>query len=87
MEQVYYETQRAAVRDWLMKGKTLTALSAYDLCHTIRLSAIIFDLRHEEGLPILMERPRKKDGKMYAEYYMDKAYLASRDTQLALFND
>lgn len=59
-------TQKAIILAELKDGKTVTALDAFKLCGSLRLSSIIFDLR-DEGYNItttMIER----NGKHIAEY-------------------
>lgn len=51
------------VREHLEAGNTITAKEAYELYYTMRLSAIIFNLR-EEGLNIVT----LEDSNSYATY-------------------
>lgn len=78
-------TQRDIVRNYLLKGNSITPLEAFNLCNTMRLSAIIYELRHDEQLPILMAQPEAPE-KPYAMYWIDKAYFANQGTQQDLFN-
>ena len=71
-----FPSQKAMVRAWLLQGKHLTPLEALRRFNSLRLSAIIFDLR-EEGLPIVTEKIQVAPRKRVAEYYVDKEYLAS----------
>lgn len=67
------DSQRNIIRNYLLKGNSITPIEALDLCGCFRLSAIIYLLRHEEELPILMEQPDTK--KPYARYWIDKTYF------------
>ena len=62
-------TQKAQVRAWLLKGNHLTPLEALHRFGSLRLSAIIFDLR-EEGLPIITEKLQVSPKKRVADYYI-----------------
>ena len=62
-----FASQKAAVRAYLNQGNTLTALEALRMFGTLRLSAIIFDLR-EEGIKIDMKRIKTDSGKWVGEY-------------------
>ena len=55
------------VRDHLQRGKTITPLEALSLCDSMRLSAIIFNLK-KEGMLIDTTFPR--EGKRFAVYKM-----------------
>ena len=71
-----FPTQKSVVRQHLLDGKSITPLEALRLCGSLRLSAIIFDLR-EEGLPIEMERSQVSPKKRVAKYYLPQDYLNS----------
>lgn len=71
-----FPTQKSIVRQHLLDGKSITQLEALDLCGSLRLSAIIFDLR-EEGLPIITEKLQVSPRKRVANYYLPKNYLDS----------
>ena len=64
-----FPTQKSVVRQHLLDGKSITQLEALPLCGSLRLSAIIFDLR-EEGLPIETERLQVSPKKRVARYYI-----------------
>lgn len=72
------ETQRNIVRQHLLEGKSITPVQALNLCGCFRLSAIIYRLRHDEGLPICMEQPEASNGKPYARYWIDPVYFQTR---------
>ena len=65
------QTQRAWVYAQLKKGRTLTPIMAMDGCGTMRLAAIIYDLR-ERGLNIRTTKLKSKNGSVYASYSMAK---------------
>lgn len=69
-----FGTQKANVRDWLLKGNTITPLEALNKFGSLRLSAIIFDLR-EEGLPVVTDKIQVSPRKRVAEYSLPKDYL------------
>lgn len=71
-----FPTQKSAVRQHLLDGKSITPLEALKLYGSLRLSAIIFDLR-EEGLPIEMERLQVSPKKRVAKYFLSQDYLYS----------
>ena len=64
-----FTSQKAQVRHHLLQGKSITPLEALRLVGSLRLSAIIYDLR-EEGLPIEMERLQVSPKKRVAKYYI-----------------
>ncbi len=69
------DTQLSIIRSHLLKGKSITPIEALNLCGCFRLSAIVYILRHDEGLPIMMEQPEVHNQKPYARYWIDKAYF------------
>lgn len=69
-----FPTQKSVVRQHLLDGKSITQLEASRLCGSLRLAAIIFDLR-EEGLPIETERLQVSPRKRVAKYYLPIDYL------------
>lgn len=71
-----FGTQKANVRAWLLKGRSITPLEALNKFGSLRLSAIIFDLR-EEGLPIVTEKIQVSPRKRVARYYLPIDYLES----------
>lgn len=62
-------TQKSMVRAWLLKGNHLTPLEALNRFGSLRLSAIIFDLR-EEGLKIETDKLQVSPRKRVADYYI-----------------
>lgn len=71
------ESQLAIIRNYLLKGHTITPLEALSLCGCLRLSAIIYILRHDEMMPICKDQPEIEAGKPYARYWIDEGYLLS----------
>lgn len=69
-----FTTQKSMVRAWLLDGKHLTPLEALRRFNSLRLSAIIFDLR-EEGLPIKTDKIVVSTRKRVADYYISKEDL------------
>lgn len=69
-------TQKAQVREILLSGRSITPLEALREVGSLRLSAIIFDLR-DEGIPIVTEKLQVSPKKRVAKYYIDKEYLNS----------
>ena len=65
------QTQIAWVYAQLKKGRTLTPILAMDGCGTMRLAAIIHELR-SRGEKILTIFANTKSGKKYATYKMVK---------------
>lgn len=51
------QTKIEKIKEALLNGAAVTSLSAFRLAHTMRLSAIIYILRHEQGLPIVSGTP------------------------------
>lgn len=71
-----HNTQLNIVRAHLLKGKSITPIEALNMCGCFRLSALIYILRHDEGLPIITTQPEASAGKPYALYFIDHAYFA-----------
>lgn len=69
-----FPTQKSVIRQHLLDGKSITQLEALRLCGSLRLSAIIYDLR-EEGLQIKTERLQVSPRKRVARYYINKENL------------
>lgn len=65
------QTQRAWVYAQLKKGRSITPIMALDGCGTMRLAAIIYDLR-ERGLNIRTAKLKSKNGAVYASYSLAK---------------
>lgn len=66
------ESQRKQVRNWLLKGKSITPIEALQMFGAFRLSAIIFVLKNEYDMPIETEMVYEPNGKRYAKYYLKK---------------
>ena len=64
-------TQIAWVYAQLKKGRTLTPIQAMEGCGTMRLAAIIYQLR-ERGVNIRTTQQKTKTGSGYATYKMVK---------------
>ena len=60
-------SQKAQVKKYLMDGNKITPLEALNLFGSLRLAAIVFDLR-EEGMNIKTEKIMTPSGKYVAEY-------------------
>lgn len=51
------QTKIDQIKNALLNGQAVTSLSALRIARTTRLSAIIYILRHEQGLPIVSGTP------------------------------
>ena len=71
-----FGTQKANVRAWLLKGRSITPLEALNNFGIFRLAAVVHELR-EEGLPIVTEKLQVSPRKRVANYYLPKDYLDS----------
>ena len=75
-------TQTDIILAELEAGKTITALEAFNLCGTLCLSSIIFQLR-DRGYNVVTEMV-KRNGKTFAEYSLkekeDEYYDKEADT-------
>lgn len=59
------------VLDYLKAGNNITDMKAAELCQSYRLSAIIYNLRHEYGLNIQDRwKENKNTGTKYKEYFL-----------------
>lgn len=74
--------QKRKVFSDLMRGMNITQLDAYDRYRCTRLAAIIWELRHKHGIPVMSKRITIDDNdKQYAMYYL------RLDDIDALYND
>lgn len=71
-----FGTQKANVRAWLLKGRSITPLEALNRFGIFRLAAVVHELR-DEGLPIVTEKLQVSPRKRVANYYLPKNYLDS----------
>jgi hypothetical protein len=67
------ETKIKKVQSWLEQGNSITDMKAVELCQSYRLSAIIYELRHNKGLNV-QDRwlQNENTGNRYKEYYLIK---------------
>lgn len=72
-----YETQKSLVLYHLKNQKSITSWEAITKYHITRLSAVIYDLRHE-GYDIQTTREHN-DGSNYARYTLLRSKLWSED--------
>lgn len=70
-----FQSQKSQVREHLLEGRHLTALQALHLYGSLRLSAIIFDLR-DEGLLIETDIIKVAPRKRVADYYIKPENLS-----------
>lgn len=66
------ESQRKAIRNWLLAGKTITPIEALNMFGAFRLSAVIYVLKNDYDMDIVTEMVYEDDGKRYAKYYLKK---------------
>ena len=66
------ESQRKNVKNWLLKGNSITPIEALQMFGAFRLSAIIFVLKNEHDMNIKTEIVYEPNGKRYAKYYLEK---------------
>lgn len=71
-------TQKAIILAELKDGKTVTALEAFKLCGSLRLSSIIFILR-DEGYNITTTMV-ERNGKHIAEYSLNENERVNNDS-------
>ena len=67
-------SQNAAIKSALLKGEIITPIDALNRFGCLRLSARIWDLRNEQGLPIEMILSEGK--KRFAKYFIAPHNLA-----------
>lgn len=70
------------IRQHLMSGKSLTQLEATLQYGYLRLGALVFDMRHNQKIPVVTELIEQADGSKYAKYYIKDV---KDDKQLTLF--
>lgn len=76
MDKSSKKSQTQAIREYLLQGHTLTPLEALEKFGCFRLSAIIYVLKHGEGLKIETDnRVDDRTGKKYATYYISESLL------------
>lgn len=51
------ENKTLKIKEALLKGLAITSLSAYAIARTTRISAIVYNLRYDYGLPIKTGTP------------------------------
>ena len=56
----------------LQEGKSITPLEALTMYGAFRLSAIIFDLKNEEGMDIRTDMVTDDEGRRYARYSLNQ---------------
>lgn len=64
------DTQRAQIKKWLKDGNFITPIMALEMFGCFRLSAIIYILKYDDGMPIETEMVYEAKGKRYAKYYI-----------------
>ena len=72
MKQLRSESQQRMVARHLQEGKSITPLEALTMYGAFRLSAIIFDLRNEEGMDIRTDMVTDDEGRRYAKYSLNQ---------------
>lgn len=70
------------IRQHLLSGKSLTQLEATLQFGYLRLGALVFDMRHNQNIPVVTELIEQPDGSKYAKYYIKDV---KDDKQLTLF--
>jgi hypothetical protein len=66
------ESQQRMVARHLQEGKSITPLEALTMYGAFRLSAIIFDLKNEEGMDIRTDMVTDDEGRRYAKYTLNQ---------------
>ena len=62
-------SKKDIIKQYLLDGNKVSPLEAFRLCGSMRLSAIIFDLK-DEGMNIKSEMVYEPSGVRYARYYL-----------------
>ena len=65
-------TQRAQIANYLMAGNHITPLEALNKFGSLRLSAVIFDLK-KQGYKINSQKVKTESWKFVADYWIDEA--------------
>lgn len=69
------KSQKDYVREYLLEKKTITPKDALELCGSMRLAAIIHELRHDEGMNIVTHECSTKNRigsiSTYAKYILE----------------
>lgn len=61
------------IKEYLEEGNYITDMTAVELCHSYRLSAIIFELRHRYEMDIRDRWIENENTKSkYKEYYLHR---------------
>jgi len=76
------KTQKDEIRHYLNCGNSLTALEALNMFGSMRLAAVIHDLKHNDGMGIVSEEITTANGKKIARY---KATSPEMPGQFGLF--
>lgn len=67
-----FDSQRAKICAYLKDGKSITPIEALNKFGAFRLSAIIYVLKNNYGMPIETEIVYEDGGKRYARYYLKR---------------
>ncbi len=70
METPRFYTKIAKVREFLLQGNTITSWRAIELFRCTRLSAVVFNLINDYGMPIESKMVYEDDGVKYAKYWL-----------------
>ena len=63
------QEKKRLIKEHLLRGESITGLSALDLYHAYRLSSTINRLRNE-GMPIHTSMIDRNDGTKFAKYFI-----------------
>lgn len=74
------ESQNVKIKQWLLNGKSITAIEALNQFGCFRLASRISDLRQQDGLPICKEMVDNGE-KRFAKYYLPQEYLNQLNTK------
>jgi hypothetical protein len=74
------QTKIDLIKNALLNGQAVTSLSALRIARTTRLSAIIYILRHEQGLPIVSGTPDSAFEEGFISEYSRRAMMCEYDS-------
>jgi hypothetical protein len=73
------ETQKSKVKKHLESGQSITPIEALERYGCFRLAAIIWTLKHEDGMNIKTENVKNKYGTKYGKYTLVNDSSSKKD--------
>ena len=70
-QQMQDHTHVSDLFEWLWECEHITSMEAFRYLHNTRVSATVFTLRHDYGVPVQTKMITKK-GHTYGVYWLDK---------------